>query len=62
MKKKTSDHDWKTVEQLKQELEYFIVSKAPSHIIERAAQDLGAARIRDEIDQEILDALIKESK
>jgi hypothetical protein len=53
-------HEWKTVEQLEQELEFFIVSKAPQWIIEEAAVTLGAARIRDEIDQEIIDTFLGE--
>jgi hypothetical protein len=49
-----SKHEWKTLEQLQQELEFFIVSKAPAHIIEEAALAVGACRIRDAIDEEVM--------
>lgn len=52
----TNPEYMKTTEELLQELEFFIASRAPSHIIEKAALAVDAARIRDAIDQEALDS------
>ena len=53
-------HVWRTVEELEQRLEFFQANNAPDWIIQEAAASLGAARIRDEIDQEVLDTFLGE--
>jgi hypothetical protein len=58
--KKSKKYEWKTVEQLVQEVEFLIASNAPQNIIEKTAVELGAARIRDAIEQEVIDTFTSE--
>jgi hypothetical protein len=49
-------HEWKSLEDLLLELEYFIAINAPSHIVEKAALAVGAARIAEAIEQDIINS------